>query len=127
MELDAKLKERHKEINARLDMQKRLDSAKDAIQSENNMSIEDIQRAAREKEVKILEAIIDKNKKLTKYADYYGGLLSRVEEKLYEHGEKKPTLKAELHLYQAKIKQLQKIVEVEKSTQCNLRAELAGY
>lgn len=42
MELDAKLKERHKEINARLDMQKRLDSAKDAIQSENNMSIEDI-------------------------------------------------------------------------------------
>lgn len=39
MELDEKLKERHKEILARVDMQMRYDSLKDEIDRENGMSI----------------------------------------------------------------------------------------
>ena len=42
MELDAKLKDRHKEILARMSMQMRYDSLKDQIDRENGMSVEDL-------------------------------------------------------------------------------------
>lgn len=39
LDLEGKLKDRLKEINARLDMQARLDKIKEDIQYENNMTI----------------------------------------------------------------------------------------
>lgn len=70
------------------------------------MSVGDLEKFSKEGEIKILESIIDKNKKLAKYVDYYGTLLSQVEESVYEKGEKKPTLKTELQEYQKMVKKL---------------------
>jgi hypothetical protein len=42
MELDSKLKERHKEISAKGEMKMRLESEKARINKENSMKVEDI-------------------------------------------------------------------------------------
>ena len=47
----------------------------------------------------MLQKIVEKNKKLSKYIGYYGELLSRTEENLQELGEKKPDLKREVSVY----------------------------
>lgn len=80
-------------------MQKRVDGVNEAIYKENNMSVEQLQRIGRERQSKILEAIIEKNKKLSKYVEYYGDLQTKVEDSLYSFGQRKPELKRELQLY----------------------------
>ena len=78
MDLDAKLKDRHKQISAKTEMKMRLDTEKARINKENSMKVEDIEKVAREKEIFLLQKIITQNKKLSKYTEYYGELLTKV-------------------------------------------------
>lgn len=58
------------------------------------MKVEDIEKVARQKEISVLQKIIAQNKKLAKYTEYYGDLLSKVEDEIQKMVEKKPQLKS---------------------------------
>jgi hypothetical protein len=49
----------------------------------------------------LLQKIIVQNKKLSKYTEYYGELLSKVEDEIQLMVEKKPELKSEINAYVA--------------------------
>lgn len=107
MELDAKLKERHREISSKAEMKNRVDSEKAKISKENSMKVEDIEKVAREKEISVLQKIVCENKKLSKYTEYYGNLLSVVEDNIQKMVEKKPQLKDSINLFSSQVKRFE--------------------
>jgi hypothetical protein len=49
MELDAKLKERQKEISARMEMRNRVDQEKSILSRENSLTVEEIESFVKER------------------------------------------------------------------------------
>ena len=54
----------------------------------------------------MLQKIVVENKKLSKYTEYYGDLLTKVEDAIQIMVEKKPELKNEIGVYTSEVKRL---------------------
>lgn len=63
-------------------MDQRLGNIKDTIDRENGLSMEELEKITKERQLTTLEKIIEKNRKISKYISYYGQLLSKVDENL---------------------------------------------
>lgn len=64
------------EIVSKRNMQVKVNVLKDAINKANTMTVEEVSRYAKEQEMSYLKHILDGNKKLIKYTDYYSSILS---------------------------------------------------
>ena len=64
------------EIGCKRDIQNKVNALKDNINKANSLTVEEASRQAKEQEIAYLKLILDNNKKLIKYTDYYSGILS---------------------------------------------------
>lgn len=70
------------EIHCKIDMQNKVNQLKEAINRANTLTVEEVNRAAKEKEIEYLKHVLDNNKKLIKYTDYYSNILSHGENQI---------------------------------------------
>lgn len=57
-------------------MQNKVNKLKDEISKENALTAQDVEKYGRDKEIAMLQKIIEDNKKLGIYTEYYSNLLA---------------------------------------------------